>query len=119
MEGADARACAPAWVLASAAAVRPSAGANGRTPVASCAGASAPAQSPVSLRRAVKSREAVAAGPASPRGPLKSHTPDPDAPIFLKAFARRVGAMALLYQARVRGKGVVLPGFCSRAAPRA
>jgi hypothetical protein len=84
MEGADARACAPAFVLASAAALRPSAGANGRTPVASCAGVSAPAQSPVSLRRALKSREAVAAGLASPRGPLKSHTPDPDAPVSFR-----------------------------------
>src|SRR5262245_12121566 len=100
MEGADARACASAFVIASAAALRPSAGANGRTPIASCASASAPAQSPVSLRRALTSREAIAAGPASPRGPLKSHTPDPDAPVSFRPAAG-VGAMPLLYQARV------------------
>jgi hypothetical protein len=32
----------------------------------------------------LKSREAFAAGPASSRGPLKFHTPDPDAPVSFR-----------------------------------
>lgn len=76
MEGAGARANAPASILASAVTLRPSAGAAERARAATCAGPSPPAQSPVSLRLGSRPSEAMAAGPALPRGPLKCSIPN-------------------------------------------
>ena len=60
---------APASFLPSAAARRPWAGASARARAATCAGPPPP-QSPVSLRSALRSRETMAAGRASPLGPF-------------------------------------------------
>ena len=74
---------------------RPSAGAIERARAATCVGPPPPPQSPVSLRMALGSREAMAAGRALPLGPFTMLNLSPPEPPSRSSRGRASGALVL------------------------